>query len=160
MLANLLKHPLDVSAVILRIGLTVVFVFHGYLKIVVGNEGTSELVSGMSPSTMLAVGWAELALAILIAVGLLTRVAALLLIILQAAAIALVSGDLMPHVVRQAPNKADYLSIGFEFNMANIAMCLALIVLGAGHFSVDHVLAKKWRAGGMMASGQPVPAGS
>jgi putative oxidoreductase len=109
---------------------------------------------------MLAVGWAELGLAILIAIGLLTRIAALVVIVLQAAAIALVSGDLMPHVVRQAPGKADYLSIGFEFNMANIAMCLALIVLGAGHFSVDHMLAKKMRAGGAMPSGQPVPAGS
>ena len=85
---------------------------------------------------------------------------ALALIVLQAAAIALVSGDLMPHVVRQAPNKADYLSIGFEFNMANIAMCLALVVLGAGHFSLDYMLAKRLRAGGAMSSGQPVPAGS
>lgn len=159
MFGNLLKHPQDVSAVILRIGLAVVFVFHGYLKIVVGVQGSSELVSGMSPDTMLAVGWAELALAILIAVGLFTRVAALAVIVLQAAAIALVSGEMTPHVVRHAPGKADYLSIGFEFNMANIAMCLAIIVLGAGHFSVDHMLVKKWRASGSAASGQPVPAG-
>jgi putative oxidoreductase len=160
MFANLLKHPVDVAAIILRVGLATVFIFHGYLKIVVGNQASSELVSGMSPDTMLAVGWAELICAVVVALGLFTRVAALALIVLQMAAIAVVTGSLMPHVVRHEPGKADYISIGVEFNMALIAMCLSLFVLGAGLFSLDHLMAKKWWGRGTAVGGQALPAGS
>jgi putative oxidoreductase len=158
MFGNMLKHPVDVAAIILRVGVAVVFLFHGYLKVEVGNESPAQLVSGMSATTMMAVGWAELVCAILIAIGLFTRVAALVLIVLQAVAIGLVSGSMMPHVVRSAPGKADYLSIGAEFNLANIAMCLAMIVLGAGHVAVDHVIHKRLAARRGAPVARPLPA--
>jgi uncharacterized membrane protein YphA (DoxX/SURF4 family) len=112
----------------------------------------------MSSTTMLAVGWAELVCAILIAIGLFTRVAALVLIVLHAVAIATVSASMMPHIVKQSPGKADYLSIGAEFNLANIAMCLALIVLGAGHVAVDHVIHKRLAARRGAPVARPLPA--
>jgi uncharacterized membrane protein YphA (DoxX/SURF4 family) len=145
MFGNLLKHPVDVAAVFLRVGVAAVFLFHGYLKVVVGNDATSELVSGMSTSAMLAVGWAELICATLVGIGLFTRPAALALALLQVAAITVVSGSLIPQVVR-TENGARYISIGLEFNVAMIAMCLALIALGAGLFSVDHVIANRIQA--------------
>jgi len=159
MFGNLLKHPVDVAAVFLRVGVAVVFIFHGYLKVVVGNDATSELVAGMSTTAMLAVGWAELICAVLVGIGLFTRVAALALILLQVAAITVVSGSLVPQVVR-TQSGANYVSIGVEFNMALIAMCLALIALGAGLFSVDHVIANKLQARRTGAMPRAVPAGS
>ena len=158
MFGNLIKHPVDAAAIILRVGVAVVFGFHGYLKVMVGNQSSEQIVSGMSPSTMLAVGYAELVCAVLIAIGLFTRLAALALIVLQAVAITTVSGSLMPAVVRSQAGKAEYLSIGAEFNLALIAMCLALIVLGGGHVSVDHVIAKRLAARRTAPAARPVPA--
>jgi uncharacterized membrane protein YphA (DoxX/SURF4 family) len=158
MFGNLMKHPVDVAAIILRVGVALVFVFHGYLKVVVGTESPAQLVSGVSQSTMMAVGWAELALAILIAVGLFTRPAAVALIVLQAVAMGLVSGtQMMPQIVR-AQGKAEYLTIGAEFNMALISMCLALVVLGGGHIAVDHLIAKRLAARRAAPVARPVPA--
>ena len=158
MFGSMLKHPVDVAAIVLRVGVAVVFLFHGYLKVEVGNDSAAQLVSGMSPTTMLAVGWAELICAGLIAIGLFTRVAALVLIVLQAVAIAMVSGHTMPHIVKSAPGQSDYLSIGAEFNLALIAMCLSLIVLGAGHVSVDHVIHKRLAIEKDAPTARPVPA--
>ena len=158
MFGNLLKHPVDIAAIILRVGVAVVFIFHGYLKVVVGNESATELVSGMSSSALMAVGWAELACGLLIAAGLLTRVAAAVLIVLQAVAITTVSGSLMPHVVRPQPGRTAYISIGAEFNMALIAMCLTLVVLGGGHIAVDHLIAKRLAARRGAPPTPPVPA--
>src|SRR4051812_25950214 len=149
MFGTMLKHPVDVAATILRVGIAWVFIFHGYLKVVVGNESTSELVSGMSTSAMLAVGWAELLCGILVGIGLFTRIGAAALIVLQVAAISVVSNSLIPTVSRSTPNKADYITIGLEFNIALIAMCLALIALGAGHFAVDYMIAKRLRGRGV-----------
>ena len=158
MFGNMLKHPVDVAAIILRVGVALVFLFHGLLKVEVGTESSAQLVSGMSKATMLAVGWAELVCAVLIGIGLLTRLAALVLAVLQAVAITVVSGSLRPHVVRSGPGQADYLSIGAEFNLALIAMCLALIALGAGHISVDHLIAKRLAARRSSPAALPVPA--
>ena len=73
-------------------------------------------------------------------------------------AIATVSGGLRPQVVRSSPGPADYISIGAEFNLALIAMCLAIIALGAGHIAVDHLIAKRLAARKPAPTAQPVPA--
>ncbi len=76
----------------------------------------------------LAVAWGELIGGIALAVGFLTRLAALGIIAIMAGAIALVHG---PHGFS--------LPMGYEYNFAIICMCLCLVLGGPGPFAVDRV---------------------
>jgi uncharacterized membrane protein YphA (DoxX/SURF4 family) len=75
-----------------------------------------------------AVAWGELLGGVALLVGLLTRVAALGLIVIQVGAIWTVTG-LHGFSVAQGG--------GYEYNLALIAMCLALVVMGGGTCAVD-----------------------
>jgi uncharacterized membrane protein YphA (DoxX/SURF4 family) len=75
-----------------------------------------------------AVAWGELLGGIALLLGLLTRVAALGLIIIQVGAIWTVTG-MKGFSLAQGG--------GYEYNLALIAMCLALVVVGGGTLAVD-----------------------
>ncbi|HZY84177.1 MAG TPA: DoxX family protein [Gemmataceae bacterium] len=77
--------------------------------------------------TQYAVAWGELLGGIALLVGLLTRVAALGLIVIQAGAIWTVTGT-------QGFSLAQG---GYEYNVALLAMCVALVVMGGGTWAVD-----------------------
>ena len=78
--------------------------------------------------TQYAVAWGELLGGVALLVGILTRVAALGLIVIQVGAIWTVTG-LHGFSVAQGG--------GYEYNLALIAMCLALVVMGGGTCAVD-----------------------
>lgn len=147
----------NLVSVILRLALAVIFLFHGLDKIVNGSGGAGWVnrVYGSLPETtdlkganqrtqadqiptsmtfmgtQLAVAWGEFLGGLALAAGMLTRLAALGLIIIQIGAVVLVT----------APRGFVFAKGGgYEYNMALIAMCLALLILGAGKWSVDALL--------------------
>jgi putative oxidoreductase len=133
----------NVVALILRVGLAVIFLYHGLEKILMGDVGTTwihrmyEKGPVMVPESFtfsgiqFLVAWGEFLGGLALAIGLLTRLASLGLILIQLGAIYLVT----------APRGFSFeRGGGYEYNLALVAMCLALMVLGAGMWSVDSVL--------------------
>lgn len=132
-------HP-NLASLVLRLGLAAIFTVHGYIKAVMTNL----LIHDLDYRVQTVVGWLELVLGFALAVGLLSRVAAAVLLVLQSAAIVLVTGKNAfsgPKVHRWG---ADYSEVGPEFNMILMVMCLAVIVLGSGVYSLDYRIGK-WR---------------
>ena len=86
-----------------------------------------------SAAVQIAVAWGELVGGIALLLGLLTRIAALGLILIQGGAIYYVTGE-----IGFAGEGG-----GYAFNVALIAMCLALVFLGGGGLSVDGKLRRK-----------------
>ena len=125
----------DWAILVLRIGLGVMFAAHGLQKAFglfggPGIGGFSEMLSGMGFKP--AVFWANLAAytelmgGLLLIVGLFTRGAAMLLLILIVVAAAKV------HLAR-----GFFLSAGgFEYTFIIACVCIALIILGPGKFSL------------------------
>jgi uncharacterized membrane protein YphA (DoxX/SURF4 family) len=107
------------------------------------GPGAAHLHAG----AQLAVAWGELLGGILLLLGAFTRVAALGMIIIQAGAILLVTG----------PRGFSYLGGGgYEFNVALVAMCAVLLILGAGAWALDPHLSA-WRKKYMAAQGSRTP---
>jgi uncharacterized membrane protein YphA (DoxX/SURF4 family) len=98
----------------------------------------------MSLGTQQAVGWAELICGALLALGLLSRLAALVVIADMVGAIVMVTGkreffgmDVTAHGETFKP--------GSEYNIIIILVCLALLALGSGWFSLDHLIFSRRR---------------
>jgi uncharacterized membrane protein YphA (DoxX/SURF4 family) len=152
----------NLVSLILRVVLAVIFLFHGLDKIVRHDGGTTwvnamyarmpaqpsakpeadraqiELIpeSMTFLGTQLAVSWGEFLGGLALLAGMLTRLASLGLILIQIGAVVLVT----------APRGfALDVGGGSEYNLALIAMCLSLVVLGAGSWSVDAQLLEQRR---------------
>jgi uncharacterized membrane protein YphA (DoxX/SURF4 family) len=98
----------------------------------------------------LAVAWGELAGGVALLVGFLTRLAALGLAIIQIGAIWAVTASKGFILTR---------GVGYEYNVALVAMCVVLILEGGGALAVDTVRrARRRRAGATTAPTQPVAA--
>jgi putative oxidoreductase len=145
----------DAASLILRLGLGAIFVFHGFLKIAYGsNSWTTDI----NPSLQMVVAWSEAIVGVAFLAGILTRIAALVSIVIMIGAIAFVTGSLGLTSMDPAPryNGLNLVTTGYEYNVAIIAMSAALIMLGGGVVSLDHILfgRKKAKAG----SSEPAPA--
>jgi len=121
--------PLGLLA--LRVVLALIFVYHGYPKLVHPTAGMHEFfVTHGLPSYFVSVaGILETFGAGLLFVGLFTRPAALLLAMEMAVAIWKV------HSVHGILKVSEY-----EFPLAVAAGCLVLATVGAGGLSMDHML--------------------
>jgi putative oxidoreductase len=162
MLSRLRKPQVDLAALILRLGLAAIFIVHGVVKL----QHSTPLVPEITRTTQTVVGWVELAGGIALAAGLLSRLAALANAAVQVGAIILVTGKYafdVPGVTRTGLG-AEYHKVGPEFNMALIAMCLGVALLGSGVVSLDHLLVSLFRRGkaqpAAKADAQPAAAGS
>ncbi|MCX5695960.1 MAG: DoxX family protein, partial [Candidatus Omnitrophica bacterium] len=125
----------DWAILVLRVGLGVMFAAHGLQKTIglfggPGVKGFSEMLSGLGFSN--SVIWAyiaaytELIGGICVVTGLFTRGAALLLLIL------IVVAAIKVHIA-----KGFFLSNGgFEYVFIIASICVALILLGPGKFSL------------------------
>ena len=124
---------------VLRLGLAVVFVYHGMSKLGPDKEwGTTWAPAGMDLPGLAqaAVAWGEFLGGIALAIGFLVRVAALGLIAIMAGAIVKVHGQ---HGFRLFdPNRP--LELGYEYNFVLIAVCAALVLAGSGTIGLDHWL--------------------
>jgi putative oxidoreductase len=135
MLAYIRRPHADLAAVILRLGLAFLFIGYGYMKVSQDRAMTEHMSFGLQT----AVGWTELICGILLAIGLFPRLAALGIIVDMCGAIYLVTGkrdlfgaDVGPHGETFKP--------GYEYNLLIIVVCLALIAMGGGVFSLNHLI--------------------
>jgi uncharacterized membrane protein YphA (DoxX/SURF4 family) len=138
-----------VVPLILRLGLAVIFVFHGLQLITQENEwgtawmtravekkqaeaeksGSQQEQPAQAPPhalVQLAVAWGQLIGGIALGLGFLTRLAALGIAAIMVGAIALVHWP-----------RFDVREGGFEYNFLIIAVCLVLILVGGGNLAVD-----------------------
>ena len=127
---------------ILRIGLAAVFLYHGTLKIAQGGMGWSESLHIWFQTI---VAWSEFIGGLAIAIGLLSRLAALGITSLMIGAIFTMTGhrDFVHIGTLYSPGKhmdAYRWEVGYEYNFVLIAMSLALMILGSGTWSVDYLL--------------------
>jgi uncharacterized membrane protein YphA (DoxX/SURF4 family) len=100
-------------------------------------------------AAQMAVAWGELLGGVALLLGALTRLAAVGVIVIQLGAIFTVTFE------RGFSFAAGG---GYEFNVALVAMCLSLVVLGAGPLSVDGYLAERRTAGKKTAAAPSEPA--
>jgi uncharacterized membrane protein YphA (DoxX/SURF4 family) len=136
-----------VVPLILRLGLAAIFIFHGLQLVSQENEwgaawmtrnvqaqkekaekeGTAPPEEPPPAPVQMAVAWGELIGGIALALGFLTRLAALGIAAIMVGAIALVHW----------PHGFDLRQGGFEYNFLIIMVCLALILVGGGYLAVD-----------------------
>jgi putative oxidoreductase len=133
----------DVGLLVLRLVLGVIFAAHGAQKLFgsFGGPGLKGMAGfheqlGIKPPYLMAVlaGLAEFVGGILVAVGFLTPVAAVALIVTMVVAV------LAVHL----KNGFFAQNGGYEFNLALAGMALTLLLTGAGALSLDSALGILW----------------
>ena len=118
---------------ILRLGLAVIFIYHGMGKI--QKEGAEFGAAWMKGDdaqpaiVQMLVAWGELIGGIALALGFLTRFAAIGIALIMAGAIWTVHG----------PKGFGLQHGGYEYNFAILVMCAAVFLLGGGTLAVDRV---------------------
>jgi putative oxidoreductase len=127
------------APLLLRAALAAVFIYHGLEK-VSPNTGYgwhwADEMPGVPPVLIsarplqLLVAWGELLGGVAVALGILTRLAALGLVVIMAGAIFTYSGHHGFSAVQG----------GYEYNFVLILVCLALLFAGPGTFSLDRVV--------------------
>ncbi|MBY0526882.1 MAG: DoxX family protein [Gemmataceae bacterium] len=122
----------------LRVALAAVFIFHGWGKVMTeGNEMGAAWAAKMPepPPRELqqAVAWGELAGGVALALGLLTRLAALGIVVVMVGAIVNVHGE----------KGFSMMNGGYEYNFVLIAIGVALIAGGGGAWALDAFFRRK-----------------
>ena len=79
--------------------------------------------------------------------GLLSRLAALLIIAIQVTAISLITGYHAMEGLKITKQGVDWMRAGPEYNLVLIVMCLAVILLGSGAMSLDALIFGRGRLG-------------
>jgi len=122
-------------AVFLRLGLGVVFTYHGISKVFGAGAGlgSSWNPHGMPAIMQILVAWGELCAGICALIGFLIPVSGLVIIIIMTGAIIMVHGK----------NGFSMMNHGFEYNYTLIMMALAMIAAGSGPLSIDSRCCKK-----------------
>jgi putative oxidoreductase len=124
---------------LLRVGLAAVFIYHGLEKITPDNAYGLKWADHMpgapavlqnAPPLQALVSWGELLGGAAVALGLFTRLAAAGLIIIMMGAILTYTGG----------HGFSAVSGGYEYNFVLILMAAALMLSGAGTFSLDRVI--------------------
>lgn len=111
------------ASLTLRLGLAAIFIYHGLHLIGTGG-------APWYPNAHVAMHWGLFVCGALLLVGLFTRLAAL------AAGSIIVVAVYMQKWANQWPKVVTDL----EYSFALVAMCLALVILGAGAFAIDAMI--------------------
>jgi putative oxidoreductase len=135
----------DAASVVLRLGLGIVFIVHGYDKL--SHEwGTAweKEIGWLQP----VVAWAELLGGAAVLLGLVTRLSAGALACVMLGAVYVV-GQARGFLGGQMEGSSSfgYLRAGAEFPFAMFVQALAVIILGGGTYSVDSWLRRRRSAG-------------
>ncbi len=142
-MANGKNDAKDFGLLILRLALAVIMVWHGVIKVLPPNtvKGFADFVAslGLNPAYPLAVAAivAEIGGGILVGLGILPRLGALGIAGVMAVAIFKVHwphGFLLNPTIVQA-GEAQRVVVGFEYNVALLAMALCILFAGGGRFS-------------------------
>ncbi|WP_144480085.1 DoxX family protein [Cytobacillus oceanisediminis] len=130
---------MDLGLLIIRLVIGILFIGHGAQKLFgwfggYGLKGTGGWFDsiGMKPGVTLALfaGLAELLGGILLAAGLFTPLAALMIVGTMLMAILKVHG----------PNGLWSTSNGYEYNLTLIAVTIGLALIGPGRYAIDAIL--------------------
>jgi putative oxidoreductase len=127
----------DLALLILRVVTGTIMMMHGWQKVFqYGFAGVSQGFAGMGipmPGIMGPfIALLELIGGIALIVGILTPVFA-----------ALLAADMVGAILFVHVSKGFFLPEGFEFALALLGACVALMLAGAGAYSVDGVLAQR-----------------
>lgn len=123
------SRKVNITLLVLRVGIGLLMLGHGIPKLQMLISGDIQFpgVMGMSPTLSLALAvFAEVVCSILLLVGLLTRYAAIPLIVTMLTAVLIIHGD--DPFAKQ------------ELGILYLIVYLALFMLGSGKFSFDAVL--------------------
>jgi len=121
---------------VLRGGLAAVFIYHGLD--LVSKEGGAAWNPNLSVPAQLVIAWGQLIGGIAVAVGFLTRLAALGLAVIMGGAIYTVHWE----------HGFDIRDHGWEFNFTLIVICVALILIGGGTLAVDRFFRMRRKTSG------------
>jgi putative oxidoreductase len=147
----------SLGVLVARLGLAGILMSHGALKILTtGGAGwldphkLNPQLPEWAHQTVLApwcqtgIAWMELIAGTLFLLGLLTRLAGVVLALEQLGAIIIVTGtkELIDTstLAADTPRNAMNIQVGWEYNLALIALGLTLAILGGGMIAVDHLL--------------------
>ena len=153
------------APLVLRLGLATIFMSYGYLKIAVAGGDHWASSDVLHPTLQTIVAWAELIGGIALALGFLTRIAAMGIGLIMLGAIARVTGAYDFLVIGRRIDASasgtgfDFSRVGFEYNAAIMMMCLTLMILGGGRLSLDYCMFGRRKAAQPVATMQPVAAG-
>ena len=132
---NFKTSQVDVTLLIIRVGVAVLMLIHGIPKlqmIFTGGEIQFPAVIGLSPAVSLALAvFAEVLCSILILIGLGTRWATIPLIITMLVAVFIF------HLNDPFANQ--------ELGLLYLFLYVPLLILGSGKYSVDQVISSVWR---------------
>lgn len=135
---DLFKSHVQLASFLLRVGLAVIFIFRGYIMLSVegGRAWTDDLPEG----TQMVVAWGEMVCGCAMLVGLLSRLAAVGLIVIMVGAIVVQTGQFGLVYTEYLKTNPGRVPTGAEYNVAVIVMCLAILALGSGMVSLDYLL--------------------
>ncbi len=132
---------------VLRVVVGLVFVAHGWRKVMVGFDQVSQSFAGLGIPAPLAAAvlamLAELVGGALLIIGLKTRLAAI------PPAIVMVVATVVAHLPH-----GFFLPKGYEYTLVLLAALVTLILAGPGPYSVDEIL-RRWREKGGKAEPSP-----
>ena len=136
------KQHVHLGSFLLRVGLAVIFIFHGYLKLI--QEGGRAWTDSLDGDAQMAVAWGEMLCGVALLVGLLSRLAAVGLVVIMVGAIVVQTGryDFI-YVGEYHPGNPSRIPTGAEYNFALIVMCLAVVAIGSGTFSIDYLIKRR-----------------
>ena len=129
------------APLVLRLGLAVVFIFHGMGKLGSDNKwGTGwdkrPEEQRLSPALQAPVAWGEFLGGVAVGIGFLSRIAALGLIAIMAGAIATVQGQ-HDFGLHSGPTPGGP-PLGYEYNFVLIVLCIGVVLLGTGPLGLDY----------------------
>jgi putative oxidoreductase len=145
----------DIAALILRIAGGAIFLPHGWSK-VAGEGGPAAFAADMAANYHIpaflgyVAAYAEFAGAILLIAGLLTRLDALLLTGTMFVAAFIVQ---LPDALYEVPPgaiKSFVVLKGIELPLAMFAICAAILLIGPGRVSLDHLFGIERRFSGLL----------
>ena len=136
------------APLLLRLALAAVFIFHAMGKLGSAHDWGTNWNPSLSPVVQALVAWGEFLGGVALAIGFLSRLAALGLIVIMAGAIVTVQGQhgFGLHSAPEIKPEQTVPPLGYEFNVVLIVMCACVVLLGSGVLGLDYWLKPRKRA--------------
>ncbi|PYQ30157.1 MAG: hypothetical protein DMF56_10175 [Acidobacteria bacterium] len=143
------KFAPDIAALVLRLAAGLIFIPHGWSKISGKGAGAfaADIAANYHIPSILGhlAAWSEFLGAVLLIVGLLTRLDAFLLAATMFVAAFIVQ---LPDALYEVPPGSIKIFValhGIELPLALFAICLSLLLTGGGKFSLDAIVFRRFR---------------